>query len=364
MLILNPLYDWAFKYLLDNNELARKFVSAILCRNVTHLETRNIELPLLKEGNPFYTRFDFKAIVEADGRTEEVLIELQKYRSPDPVGRFRTYLGESYMREESYTEADGTRKRASLPLIAVYILGYSPAEFRVPHVVARPVLYDGIDGTVLEMESRTVGLLTHTSHFLLAVPPAGYVWRGSRQEAVLRLFRQKLDSEESNTIYELEDEPQDEVARELAAYLNLGTRQEDIVRRLKAEEEYYASLVELEAALEESRRREEELARRESEASRREAEERRQREESERREAEASRREAEERRQREESERREAEASKREAEERRQREESERREADSRRRMVEVARMLKGMGVPEEEISRTTGLAPEELAGL
>jgi len=329
MLILNPLYDWAFKYLLDNNELARKFVSAILCRNVTHLETRNIELPLLKEGNPFYTRFDFKAIVEADGRTEEVLIELQKYRSPDPVGRFRTYLGESYMREESYTEADGTRKRASLPLIAVYILGYSPAEFRVPHVVARPVLYDGIDGTVLEMESRTVGLLTHTSHFLLAVPPAGYVWRGSRQEAVLRLFRQKLDSEESNTIYELEEDPQDEVARELAAYLNLGTRQEDIVRRLKAEEEYYASVVELEAALEESKRREEE-----------------------------------ERRQREESERREAEASRREAEERRQREESERREADSRRRMVEVARMLKGMGVSPEEISRTTGLAPEELAGL
>ena len=350
MLILNPLYDWAFKYLLDNNDLARKFVSAILCRNVTHLETRNIELPLLKDGNPFYTRFDFKAIVEADGRTEEVLIELQKYRSPDPVGRFRTYLGESYMREESYTEADGTRKRASLPLIAVYILGYSPAEFRVPHVVARPVLYDGIDGTVLEMESRTVGLLTHTSHFLLAVPPAGYVWRGSRQEAVLRLFRQKLDSEESNTIYELEEDPQDEVARELAAYLNLGTRQEDIVRRLKAEEEYYANLVELEAALEESKRREEELARREAEASSREAEERRQREESERREAE-------ERRQREESERREA-------EERRQREESERREADSRRRMVDVARMLRGMGVPQEEISRTTGLAPEELAGL
>jgi len=329
MLILNPLYDWAFKYLLDNNDLARKFVSAILCRNVTHLETRNIELPLLKDGNPFYTRFDFKAIVEADGRTEEVLIELQKYRSPDPVGRFRTYLGESYMKEEAYTEPDGTRKRTSLPLIAVYILGYSPAEFRVPHVVARPVLYDGIDGSVLEMESRTVGLLTHTSHFLLAVPPAGYVWRGSRQEAVLRLFRQKLDSEESNTIYELEEDPQDEVARELAAYLNLGTRQEDIVRRLKAEEEYYASVVELEAALEESKRREEE-----------------------------------ERRQREESERREAEASRREAEERRQREESERREADSRRRMVEVARMLKGMGVSPEEISRTTGLAPEELAGL
>jgi len=350
MLILNPLYDWAFKYLLDNNDLARKFVSAILCRNVTHLETRNIELPLLKDGNPFYTRFDFKAIVEADGRTEEVLIELQKYRSPDPVGRFRTYLGESYMKEEAYTEADGTRKRTSLPLIAVYILGYSPAEFRVPHVVARPVLYDGIDGSVLEMESRTVGLLTHTSHFLLAVPPAGYVWRGSRQEAVLRLFRQKLDSEESNTIYELEEDPQDEVARELAAYLNLGTRQEDIVRRLKAEEEYYANLVELEAALEESKRREEELARREAEASSREAEERRQREESERREAE-------ERRQREESERREA-------EERRQREESERREADSRRRMVDVARMLRGMGVPQEEISRTTGLAPEELAGL
>jgi len=32
--------------------------------------------------------------------------------------------------------------------------------------------------------------------------------------------------------------------------------------------------------------------------------------------------------------------------------------------MVDVARMLRGMGVPPEEVSRTTGLPPEELSGL
>jgi hypothetical protein len=34
MRIINPLYDWAFKYLLDNNELAKKFIFAILKQNL------------------------------------------------------------------------------------------------------------------------------------------------------------------------------------------------------------------------------------------------------------------------------------------------------------------------------------------
>ena len=258
MLILNPLYDWAFKYLLDNNELAKKFISAILKQNITHLETRNIELPLLKEGNPFYTRFDFKAIIETNGKTEEALIELQKYRNPDPIKRFRTYLGESYMKEETYKDARGNSKKTALPLIPVYILGYCPVEFKVPYIIARNKIHDGVDETELAIESKIINLLTHSSFFLTATPPEGYKWRGSRQEAIIRLFRQKLKKEESNTMYDLEEEPKDELAKEIAAYLNRGTQDEEIVKQLQAEEEYYESMSDLEFALEESKKREEE----------------------------------------------------------------------------------------------------------
>ena len=262
MKILNPLYDWAFKYLLDNNNLAKKFLTAILKQNVTHLETRNIELPLLKEGNPFYTRFDFKAIIETNGKTKEVLIELQKYRSTDPIPRFRTYLGESYMKEETYKDADGVSKKSVLPIIAIYILGYCPSEFKVPYLIVRNKIYNGVDETEINIESNTVNQLTHSAYFLITTPPKDYEWQGSRQEAIIRLFRQKLKNEDSNTIYELENEPEDLIAKELVYYLNKGTYEEKIIKQLQAEEEYYESIAELEIALDETKKQKEEALQR------------------------------------------------------------------------------------------------------
>ncbi len=247
MLIINPLYDWAFKYLLDDNGLARKFLSTILKMEVEHLETRNIELPQLKDGNPFISRFDFKAIVQtAGGDVREVLIEIQKYRNPDPVSRFRAYLGESYLRREAYRTPEGEARVEDLPIIAVYILGYAPPDFRTPYLIVRNKAYDGVDESELESPGGTAMLLTHPAYFLVADPPSGYRWRGSRQEALLRLFRQKAKGQDPNTTYELEALPEDDVARDMARHLHRGTLDEQIVKQLKAEEDYYKAFGQME----------------------------------------------------------------------------------------------------------------------
>jgi len=326
MKILNPLYDWAFKYLLDNNDLAKKFLSAILKQNVTHLETRNIELPLLKEGNPFYTRFDFKAIIETNGKTKEVLIELQKYRSTDPIPRFRTYLGESYMKEESYKDSKGEIQKTALPIIAIYILGYCPPEFDIPYVIVRNKIYNGVNETELDQESKTVNLLTHSAYFLITTPPKDYEWQGSRQEAIIRLFRQKVKNENSNTVYELETQPEDEVTKELVDYLNRGTQEEKIIKQLQAEEEYYESLAELELSLNKTQKEKEEAVKQAEEERRQKEEERRQKEE----------------------------AQKREEEERRQKEEA----------MRKLAKRMKKYGETIEEIQKETGLSKEDIEKL
>ena len=333
MKILNPLYDWAFKYLLDNNDLAKKFLSAILKQNVTHLETRNIELPLLKEGNPFYTRFDFKAIIETNGKTEEVLIELQKYRNTDPVSRFRTYLGESYMKEESYKDTEGNAQKSALPLIPIYILGYCPPEFTVPYVIVRNKIYNGVDETELNIESQMIKQLTHNAYFLITTPPKEYEWQGSRQEAIIRLFRQKLKKEDSNTVYELEEEPEDEVAKELADYLYRGTQEELIIKQLRAEEEYYEKIGDLEIALNQTQQEKEEALKK--------AEEERKRAEEERMRAEEERKRAE--------------------EERRQKEEVEKREKE---KSLKLARMMLKMDISIDEIKKETGLSKEDIEKL
>jgi len=326
MLILNPLYDWAFKYLMDNNDLARRFLSVVLKAEITHLETRNVEMPLLKEGSPLLTRFDFKAVVEHEGRVREVLIEIQKYKSPDPLARFRAYLGESYLKDETFRTPQGGTETAPLPLVAVYILGFCPPEFDIPYVIVRNVVIDGVTGQEIPGPGPMVDRLTHPAYFLVATPPPSYRWRGSPQEALIRLFRQKAKLEKSNTTYQLDEQPLDPLARDLASYLHQGTMDSYIVRQLKAEEEYYDAIGDLEASLEHERQQREE-------AQRREAEERQQREE----------------------------AQRREAEERQQREEAQRREAE---KSAKLARMMLAAGAPLEEVMRETGLTPEQIRAL
>jgi len=353
MLILNPLYDWTFKYLLDDNALARDFLSAILKMEVEHLETRNIELPLLKEGNPFLSRFDFKAIVRSEGRTREVLIEIQKYRSPDPLRRFRAYLGESYAREEAYADEGGRARLGPLPLIAVYILGYCPPGFDRPYVVVRNQAFDGVDDSPIEDPGRMAELLTHPAYFIVATPPEGYAWRGSRQEALIRLFRQKAQNLPPNPTYELEEDPSDPVARAMAQRLHRGTQDSEVVRQLLAEEDYLAAIGELEQDLD--------LARRQADEARRLEEEARQREEEARRMAEEARLHEEEARRMAEEARMHEEEARRMAEEARMREEEARRELESSRaRSLESARAFLALGLPAPEVARLTGL-PEDV---
>ncbi len=258
MLILNPLYDWTFKYLLDNNDIAKKFLSVILKRDIIHLETRNTELPLLKEGNPFLSRFDFKAIIQDKIETQEVLIEIQKYKHPNPISRFRTYLAESYLKQETYKDTYGENRTESLPIIAIYILGYCPEEFKVPFIIVKNKIFDGINETELEIESLTVKQLTHTIIFMITTPPAEYKWRNSRQEALIRLFRQKLPKEATNTTYNFDEEPNDEITKEIVNYLSKGAQDEKIIKQLKAEEEYIEAIGDLENSLKLAQQREKE----------------------------------------------------------------------------------------------------------
>jgi hypothetical protein len=327
MKILNPLYDWSLKYLLDNNELAKKFLSSLLQIKIIHLETRSIELPYLKDGKRFVSRFDFKAIIETNDKiTKEVLLEIQKYRYPDPINRFRTYLGENYKKEETYKDSEGNTRTESLPLIALYILGYCPAEFDRPYIIVRNDVYDGVDGTKLNINSPTIDLLTHSAYFITATPPPTYKWRGSQQEAIIRLFQQKIRKEQSNITYELEQEPQDPLVKEISSYLNRGTQEEEIIKQLDAEEEYYESIIELEAALEQSKKREEETKKIAEQERKQKEEERRQKEK----------------------------AKKREEQERRQKEEAK----------VKLAQKMKKYGESIEDIMRETGLSKEEIEKL
>ena len=336
MRILNPLYDWAFKYLMDNNEVAKKFLSILLKKEVIHLESRNIEMPLLKEGNPLLSRFDFKAIIQTrEDETETVLIEIQKYKGTNPIERFRTYLAENYLKQETYKTEQGEVKTESLPIIAVYILGYCPPEFKVPYVIVRNEAYDGVIDEKIELDSFYVKLLTHTAYFLIVSPPVEYQWRNSPQEALIRLFRQKTSVNEHNTTYELEGEPEP-ILRDVVKYLHRGTQEEEVIKQIKAEEEYYQDLASLEFSNLQLKKEHEQLKTLfEQEKQRSEEKEKLLQEEKQRSE-----------------------------EKEKLLQEEKQRAENAQQKIIELARMLKELKVPIHEITQKTGLSRDEIERL
>ncbi len=80
MKILNPMYDIALKYLMENEVFAKKILSVILDKEVLDVSLSQQETVMHYEKRALKLfRLDFKAIVrEADGSERRVLIELQK----------------------------------------------------------------------------------------------------------------------------------------------------------------------------------------------------------------------------------------------------------------------------------------------
>ena len=101
MRIANPIYDVVFKYLLDDEKVARLMLSALLGQEVLELEFRPTEVrqPVAhQDGTEWLVlRMDFSATVRLeDGRSKLVLIEIQKANNAWDVQRFRRYLGNNW----------------------------------------------------------------------------------------------------------------------------------------------------------------------------------------------------------------------------------------------------------------------------
>ena len=102
MHIANPIYDVVFKYLLEDNKVAKLLLSAIIGETITELDfsaqehTFKIPQPV-KESPPLTVcRFDFSAKIKTEEGFKTISIELQKAKFLSDLMRFRRYLGLQY----------------------------------------------------------------------------------------------------------------------------------------------------------------------------------------------------------------------------------------------------------------------------
>ncbi len=352
MKIANPLYDYAFKYLMSNDKLARKVLSVILEKDVLELELTQQEVVVKDEERRFTMyRLDFKAVImDNTGRKETVLIELQKSKLPTNVLRFRHYLGLAYMQKTKVKNAETkVEQEGALPIISIYILGYNLED--IPHAAIKVnhKITDMSSREELDLHSDFLDLLNHSCCILQVRRLPEH--RRSRIEQFLTLFNQAWVMEEKY-ILDLQEVPEE--FKDIAQYLQRPLAEAEMIAKLQAEEELESIFAQQEAEnayykreAEEARFREQESRIREEQAVKQKEEERRQKDEERRQKEEERRQKEEERRQKE--------------EERRQKEEALAREHDT---AIKLARVLLRTGISVAEVAQETGLTEEEVKSL
>jgi len=287
MKIVNPLYDKAFKYLMENNRFAKKVLGVILETEIEELVLSQQEtvVPDEKRGFTLF-RLDFRAIIKnSDGTRQKVLIELQKSKYETDIQRFRNYLGINYINKTTKSEEE-------FPIITIYILGYNLEDLPYLAVTVNNQIINSVNKEPIKIKSFFVEMLTHRSHVLQVkrLPKN----RKTRIEQFMMLFNQALNSDKK---YILDLQVIPEEFRDIAEYLEKPVYSEDFRRQLEAEEEIDYIFDQQEAKylaqIEEAKQREEEAKQREEEAKQREEEAKQREEEAKQREEKAKQREEE-----------------------------------------------------------------------
>ncbi|MDR2622828.1 MAG: hypothetical protein LBC48_09705, partial [Dysgonamonadaceae bacterium] len=140
MHIANPIYDVVFKFMMEDEKVAKSFLSAIIGEEVVELSfasrERTIRKPTEKKVEQkeekkedeglclTVCRYDFSAqIALPGGGFKTVLIELQKAKLASDIMRFRRYLGRNYQDADNSYGNENDRKARQI--YCIFLLGHN-----------------------------------------------------------------------------------------------------------------------------------------------------------------------------------------------------------------------------------------------
>ena len=248
--IANPIYDSVFKYLMEDERIAKTLLSALLKKEVVAVEMRRNEYTNGVRDNISMFRIDFGAHVkEPDGTIRLVLIELQKTWLETETLRFRQYLGAQYSNPEN-VPSENNKDGYAIPMVAIYLLGHRVGDINVPVLYVKHKAYD-YDGNVVTdgIPDPFVESLIHDS--IIVQIPLLHGQVNNRLEKVLSVFDQSQKNGSDRHVLNVNDTPFDDdddmqylLRRLLMAAANAQLRQEMIV-----EDEYFKALEDRDTAL-------------------------------------------------------------------------------------------------------------------
>lgn len=203
--IANPIYDSVFKYLMEDERIAKTLISALLKKEVVEVDMRRNEYTNGTRDNISMFRIDFGArIKEDDGSTKLVLIELQKTWLETETLRFRQYLGAQYANPENILK-DCENDGYGIPMIAVYLLGHKVGDIEEPvlYVKHKALDYDG-NHVTKGIPDPFVDSLTHDSIIVQIPRLRGHV--NNRLDKVLSVFDQSQKEKGNHQVLSVDED--------------------------------------------------------------------------------------------------------------------------------------------------------------
>ena len=203
MIVANPIYDIVFKYLLEDERIARTLLSALLKKDVVAVVSRRNEYSNIERNGLSVFRIDFGATIqESDGSRHLILIELQKTWLETETLRFRQYLGAQYANVENMLPENGGAY--AIPMVTVYLLGHKVGDIEEPVLYVRRQSYDYYDRLVTKgLPDPFVDSLTHDSIIVQIPRLHGQV--NNRLDKVLSIFDQTRMDQHNKHVLDIDE---------------------------------------------------------------------------------------------------------------------------------------------------------------
>ncbi len=243
--VANPIYDSVFKFLMEDERIAKTVLSALLKKEVVSVEMRRHEHPNITRDNISMFRIDFAArVMQDDGSTRLILIELQKTWLSTETLRFRRYLAAQYNAEENMLKDSNSEAGPyAIPMIAIYLLGHRIGDIdkAVVYVNHKALDYDGKEIENGENDPF-INSLTHDS--IIVQIPLLHGKINNKLDRVLSVFdqSQRDDSNQHIVRLDINNYEGDSELMHLVHRLGLAAMNASVRQEMDDEDEFFSAI--------------------------------------------------------------------------------------------------------------------------
>ena len=240
--VANPLYDAVFKYLMEDDRIAKTILAALLKKKVIDVKIRRNEYAnLTRRESISMFRIDFAAtVLDGDNKPHLMLIELQKTWLPTETLRFRRYLALQYNNEENMLKEE--HEKYAIPMVAIYLLGHCIGKIEEPVIYVNHHAYT-YDGKKVEegIPDPFVESLQHDS--IIVQIPLLHGRVNNRLEKVLCLFDQ-TNVADNKKVIKVDDKQfeGDNDMEYIVRRLQSAAADPDMRYQMNAEDEFFKEL--------------------------------------------------------------------------------------------------------------------------